>query len=137
MFPCLLSSREGTETHVVLDSGWQQSFLLNLLVLQGHPLRPLLKSLNTTKLPVRDEDAVLSEAECLALTCAQGSVWREGLTSPLLHSTQWASIFPCTVCIHSLYLGQYLSEPISLGGHVPNGSALNLGLQSPSPHHIG
>ena len=33
--------------------------------------------------------------------------------------------------------GQYPSEPISLGGRVPNGSALNLGLQSLPPHHIG
>lgn len=123
------------ETHV-LDSGWQGSFLLNLLVLQDHSRKPLVKNRDTTPF-VRGEEAVLSGPEHLTWTSTRDRVGREGLATLLLAAQRSADInLPRTTCIHSLYFGQYPSKPISLGEGVPNGSSFNCGLPSLPLQHI-
>lgn len=63
--PFLLEGR--TETHV-LESGWQRSSLLNLLMFPGYPLRPLPKHQDSTPLSSRGQDAMLGDTEPLTLT---------------------------------------------------------------------
>ena len=95
--PCS-HSREGTETHL-LESEGQRSFLLNLLVLQGHPPRPSLKNLNTAQFSVRDEDVALGETELSHLDMRLGQDLEGSSCKPITAQHSVGINLP----VHNLY----------------------------------